>query len=292
MRRLPPRPDPGRRPQERRADGRPRPAAGGPRRRRPRPGPAAVPRPEHLGRAGRPGALPGHDGGEVRRPGRRSSSSTTPPSPSRASTPSASSGSTAGPWARRPTASAPSRSTTSPRRATTRWTCGSTCPRPGWATRSGSTRPACPRSERRPLTKGQIALELLDRVRGRGAAGRARGGRRRLRRLGAVPRRPGRAGPALHRRGDRRDGRLHRGAAVGRADGRDGRPAAEAAPAGRGLAPAGQPEGAGGADAAAEGDLAGGDQGADVGPVRLAAGLAGRRLGDRASAPGPSRSGC
>ena len=47
-----------------------------------------------------------------------------------------------------------------------------------------------------------------------------------------------------------------------------------------------------GADAAAEGDLAGGDQGADVGPVRLAAGLAGARLGDRATAPGPSRSGC
>ena len=47
-------------------------------------------------------------------------------------------------------------------------------------------------------------------------------------------------------------------------DGRHRRPPAEAAPAGRGLAPAGQPEGAGGADAAAEGDLAGGDQGPDV----------------------------
>src|SRR3954463_15344613 len=37
-------------------------------------------------------------------------------------------------------------STTSRPGATTRWRCGSTCPNPGWATRSGWRRPECPRS--------------------------------------------------------------------------------------------------------------------------------------------------
>ena len=50
-----------------------------------------------------------------------------------------------------------------------------------------------PEAERRSLTKGQIALELLDRVRAEGLPGGLVRGRRRLRRLGAVPRRPGRA---------------------------------------------------------------------------------------------------
>ena len=97
-----------------------------------------------------------------------------------------------------------------------------------------------PEGERRPLSKGQIALELLDQARARGAPGPGRRGRFGLRRLGAVPRRPGRAGAALRRRRHRRDGRLHRGAAVGRAEGRDRRPPAEAAPAHRRLAAAGR----------------------------------------------------
>src|SRR5262249_9107065 len=53
-----------------------------------------------------------------------------------------------------------------------------------------------------------------------------------------------------------------------------------------GRAAAGEPEGAGRAGTAAEGHLARGEQGADGGPVRLAAGLAGPGLGD-----GPVRRG-
>ena len=66
------------------------------------------------------------------------------------------------------------------------------------------------------MTKGQIALELLDPVRGEGLPGRlvvADAG------YGVSgPFRDGlaAAGPAVHRRRDRRDGRLHRGADVGR----------------------------------------------------------------------------
>ena len=87
----------------------------------------------------------------------------------------------------------------------------------------------------------------------------------------------------LHRRRHRRDGRLHRGAAVGaagagRARGTGGRPRrrprlAEGSPRPVSLKELGR------RDAAAEGDLARGDQGEAVGPLRLAAGLAGRRLG-------------
>src|SRR5512144_2574333 len=51
---------------------------------------------------------------------------------------------------------------------------------------------------------------------------------------------------------------------------------------GRRFATADPLEGAGRADAAAEGDLARGDQGEAVGAVRLAAGLAGFGLGHRA----------
>ena len=193
VRRLPPRPDPGRRPQERRADGRPRPAAGGARRLRPRPGPAAVPRPEHLGRAGGPEALPGHDGGEVRRPGRRSSSSTTPPSPSRASTPSASSGSTAAPWARRPTASAPSAvHYVAPKGHypldMRLYLPGELAGRPEAAGQGRGARGRAAAADQGPDRAGAARPGPR-----RGAAGRAGGGRQRLRRLGPVPRRPGRA---------------------------------------------------------------------------------------------------
>src|SRR5262249_30527476 len=62
--------------------------------------------------------------------------------------------------------------------------------------------------------------------------------------------------------------------------------AAEAPPAVRGLAPAGEPEGAGDAGTAPEGDLEGGDEGPDVGPIRLAARLAGPGVGDGAMRPG------
>ena len=47
--------------------------------------------------------------------------------------------------ARRPTVRSPPRSTTSARRATIPWRCGSTSPRAGRVTPSGSTRPASPR---------------------------------------------------------------------------------------------------------------------------------------------------
>ena len=57
-------------------------------------------------------------------------------------------------------------------------------------------------------------------------------------------------------------------------------------PPGRGLAPAGQPEGAGRADAAAEVTWREGTKGPMTGQVRLAAGLAGRRAGRPATAPG------
>ena len=142
--------------------------------------------------------------------------------------------------------------------------------------------PAGRSADRRP--RAQIALELLDTVRGEGLPGwlvvaDAGYGVSEDFRDGL-----GRARAAVHRRRHRRDGRLHRGAAVGVAGAgrparRDRRAAAHAAPAGRGLAPAGEPEGAGRRDAAAEGDLARGDQGEAVGPLRLAAGLARRRLG-------------
>ena len=76
-------------------------------------------------------------------------------------------------------------------------------------------RAGVPDGHRKVATKGRIALELLDRVRGEGPPGAVGVGGCRLRRLRAVSGRAGRAGPALHRGRDRRDGRLRRGADLG-----------------------------------------------------------------------------
>ena len=128
-----------------------------------------------------------------------------------------------------------------------------------------------PEAERRSLTKGRIALELLDRVRAEGLPGR----------VVVADAGYGISGPF-------RDGLAERelhyvvgvtadmvvfteGPRWGRARGRYGRPAADTAPPGRGLAPAGEPEGPCGPDPAPQGDLARGGQGPDVGAVRLAA---------------------
>ena len=151
-----------------------------------------------------------------------------------------------------------------------------------------------PEAFRQAQTKGQIALELLDQVRGEGLCPAtwsspmpATGSRRTFR-------------EGLAQRGlfyivgvTAGDGRLHRGAAVGAARGPRlrGRPR-DAAPSGRGQPATGEPEGSWPKPAAPEGDLARGDQGEAVGEVRLGAGLAGPGLGHGASAPAPTRSGC
>ena len=143
-----------------------------------------------------------------------------------------------------------------------------------------------PEEHRRALTKGQIALELLDRVRAEGLPGR----------LVVADAGYGVSGPF-------RDGLAERGLhyIVGVTDEMvvfTEEPAWEApGPAARPSRSGGRPrkrsrlaEGtprpvslkdAGRRDAAAEGDLARGDQGEAVGPLRLAAGLARRRLGHR-----------
>ena len=170
-----------------------------------------------------------------------------------------------------------------PRRATTRWTCGSTCPSAGWPTRSGWTRPGVPEARAPAADQGRRSpwsCSTGPRPRGCRAgwswptpATASRG-----RSATAWPQR----GPALHRRRHRRDGRLHRGAALGS---RPRPPAAGGRPRTRPRLAEGSPRPVSlrelaEQDAAAEGDLARGDQGEAVGPVRLAAGLAGRRLGD------------
>ena len=152
--------------------------------------------------------------------------------------------------------------------------------RPGPARQGRGPRGRTPSTQ----TKGRIALELLDRVRAEGLPGGPVVADAGYGVSEDVPRRPGPARVALHRRGHRRDGRLHRGAAVGRPGRRHRRPPADAAPPGRGPAPAGRPQGPGGADAAAKSDVAGGDQGADVGPVRLAAASGRARAGHGACA--------
>jgi hypothetical protein len=145
-------------------------------------------------------------------------------------------------------------------------------------------RAGVPEVERRELTKGQIALELLDRVRAEGLPGR----------VVVADAGYGVSGPF-------RDGLAERGLhyVVGVTDDmvvfaeepvwappgparrppRDRGACAGAAPSGRELAPADEPEGPRGPRPAPQGDLAGGDQGTDVGPLRLAPGLAGRRVG-------------
>ena len=158
-------------------------------------------------------------------------------------------------------------------------------------------RAGVPEEFRQSKTKPQIALELLDQVRGEGLPGRlaladAGYGVSEEFRTGL-----GHARALLHRRGNRRDGRLHRTSGVGpagagRPAGRDRRATPHAAPTASQLAPTGQPQGLGRSDAVAEGDLARGDQGEAVGPFRLAAGLAGPRAGPPATAPMPIRSGC
>ena len=123
------------------------PLPAGPRRQGPRPGPAAVRQPEPLGRAGRPGrryrAAHGRDLRQPRGDLRHR----------RHQLPQAGQALRRRPAAvlRRPgqEGQLPGRRLgplRQPRRATTRWPCGSTCPSAGWATRSGWTRPACPRT--------------------------------------------------------------------------------------------------------------------------------------------------
>ena len=170
-------------------------------------------------------------GRDLRLARRGSSSSTTPASPSRASTPSASSGSTAGPWARRPTARSPPRSTTSRPKGHYPLAMRLYLPEVWLDDAERLDKAGVPEEHRRALTKGQIALELLDQVRAEGLPGRlvvADAG------YGVSgPFRDGlaAAGPALHRRRDRRDGRLHRGADVGGPGA--GGPAVEGPAAGR-----------------------------------------------------------
>ena len=150
--------------------------------------------------------------------------------------------------------------------------------------RSGWTRPACPRRTAGRRPRAQIALELLDTVRGEGLPGW----------LVVAD-----AGYGVS--GTFRDGLAARGLQyiVGVTD---EMVVFTEEPTWEPPGPAERPEGTGGrprrrprlaegsprpvslkelaaADAAAEGDLARGDQGEAVGPLRLAAGLAGRRLG-------------
>src|SRR5918997_1729128 len=99
----------------------------------------------------------------------------------------------------------------------------------------------------------------------RGLAGTGRRGRCGVRRVPGLPRWAGAAGAALHRGRHRGDGGLHRGAAMDRAPLERAGPASHAPAPGRRLAPADEPEGAGRADALAESDLAGGDQGEALG---------------------------
>jgi len=136
-----------------------------------------------------------------------------------------------------------------------------------------------PEEERRRLSKGRIALELLYRARAEELPGR----------IVVADAGYGVSGPF-------RDRLAQRGLSyiVGVTDdmvvfaqkpawdppGPADRPA-ETGGAGRGGDFADELEGSGGPDAEAGGDLARGDQGADAGPIRLAAGLAGRRLEDR-----------
>ena len=154
----------------------------------------------------------------------------------------------------------------------------------GSRTRSGWTRRACRRPFRQSKTKGAIALELLDTVRGEGLPGW----------LALAD-----AGYGVSE--EFREGLAARGLKyiVGvtdemvvfteepkweppgpaeRPEGTGGRPRTRPRLA-EGVASTGEPEGLGRRDAPAEGDLARGDQGEVVGPLRLAAGLAGRRLG-------------
>ena len=87
-----------------------------------------------------------------------------------------------------------------------------------------------PEERRRAQTKGQIALELLDQVRGEGLPGRLVVADAGYGVSGDIPRGVGQPGAGLHRGGDRRDGRLLRGADLaspaGQKPGAGGRPAA------------------------------------------------------------------
>ena len=156
-------------------------------------------------------------------------------------------------------------------------------------------RAGVPAEARTLRTKGQIILDQLDRVRSEGLAGRVM---------------VADAGYGVS--GEFRDGLTDRGMhyvvgvteemVVFQAEPRWGRPGGrqtgtqgplgDPLEAGRRLTPADEPEGAGGQAPPVQGDLAGGDQGPDVGPLRLGAGVAGRRLGRPASARAPSRCGC
>src|SRR5262249_24353969 len=114
-----------------------------------------------------------------------------------------------------------------------------------------------------------------------GAAGASGPRRRRLRQLGRAA--PGAGRPAAvlpGGRAGRHPGVPPAAALGGPPVGRPG-PAADPAPADGRLAPAAGGAGPGPAGAAAAQDLARGDQGEVVGPLRLAAGLAGPRLADR-----------
>ncbi|WZP01024.1 transposase [Isosphaeraceae bacterium EP7] len=138
-------------------------------------------------------------------------------------------------------------------------------------------RAGVPAEARRPLTKGQIALELLDQARAEGLPGSVVVADSCYSVSG--PFRDRLAGRGLH------DVVGVTGEMVVFAEEPQWdapRPSTGGSPLERRrLAAADEPQGAGRLDGAAEGDLARGDQGQAVGPLRLAAGLAGRRLGHR-----------
>ena len=144
-------------------------------------------------------------------------------------------------------------------------------------------RAGVPAEYRHEQTKGQIALELLDQVRGEG-----------LLPGGVVITDAGYGVSQEFRQGlERRglfyiagvspgDGGLHRGAALGLARGATDRdPTAPPRPPGQGQSATREPEVAGREPAAPQGDLARGDQGEVGGEVRLGPRLAGPGLGPR-----------
>ena len=241
---LSPRPAPGRRSQEHRTHGRPRPHARRTARHQgPRTSAATIRQPEPLGRTAPSSALPCRDGPATWPAHRGSSSSTIPASPSRASTPSVCNISTAANWARRPTARSPSRSTTSAPRGTFPPPCGSICPNPGPMPRSGSMRRASRRSSvgDRPRARSRWSCSTRSAPRAVYPARwsspmRAMGSSQDFRE-GLEQRRV-----VLHRGRDLGDGRLHRGAALGSCRPSSGGRPRTPPPSGRRLPAAGEPE--------------------------------------------------
>jgi DDE superfamily endonuclease len=119
-------------------------------------------------------------------------------------------------------------------------------------------RAGVPQEERRDLTKGQIALELLSPSARRRLAGPGGGGRFRLRGFGTLPPRTGGAGLAVCRGRHRANDRLCPRAAVGvaRSSGAGPQRTPQSATAGEGFAATGHPGGVSRAHAIAARDVA------------------------------------